>query len=708
MKNLLFSFFLLIQFCAVKNGFSQNYYERYYNLGVVSDEGRDMIQLQDSGFALIGRTYNTPGGDADIWLVRTNQNGDTLWTKRYGGTGGEWAYSIDTCAGGGFVIAGNTTSYGSGTPSTSNWYFIRTNQNGDTLLTKVYGNTQNDRLYHAIQTNDGGYILCGWIGSGGAIGYMRKLDIAGNTVWTASYGGGINYAVEEPSGDIVVSGSVFSSTWDLSIRRYTSAGVFVTGKVYHSGATWGDGGPFLKATPDGGYIIGGISGYLGSMDPWIVKTDANLDSTWARKIYSLFTGVYDWTSRDFSIYPVQNGYILGGTYLSQLKIVKLNMNGTTAWTQSFGGSSSSEYGYTAIPTLGGGLAAVGFSNFIGGGGNYDYYLVKTDSAGCTGPPQQPGSISGSTSLCANANTTYSITAVPNATSYIWSLPSGWTGTSTTNSINITIDTNPGTVSVSAVSSCGVSLPQTLSVSIQTAPVTPSAISGDTSYCENSGNMVFSIPSDPNATGYTWTLPTNWVGTSATNTISATPIFNSGTVAVTANNACGNSSPQTLFVTYHALPAITYFQDPDVICDVVDSLLLDDATPAGGTYSGTGVSNGYFHPPVAGTGMHVIFYNYTDQFGCSNMDTESITVTTCTVVEENEKEEMIVYPNPASGFLYIVPFSSVYSVRVYDPCGKLAGIYTNATVIEISNLSPGMYVLELEDENSIRREKVLVY
>ncbi len=708
MKNLMQFCFLLLLFITVKNASSQTYYEKYYQLGAVSDEGRDVIQLSDSGFALIGRTYNTPGGDADIWLVRTDKNGDTLWTKRYGGTGGEWAYSIDTCVGGGFVIGGNTTSYGSGTPSASNWYFIRTDQNGDTLLTRVYGNTQNDRLCHAIQTNDGGYILCGWIGSGGAIGYMRKLNAAGTSVWTATSGGGINYAVEEANGDIVVSGSIFTSTWDLSIRRYTSAGVYVTGKIFHSGASWADGGPFLKATPDGGYIIGGISGYLGSMDPWIVKTDANLDSTWVRKIYSLFTGVYDWTSRDFSIYPVQNGYILGGTYQNQLKIVKLNLDGTTAWTKSFGGSSSTEYGYTAIPTLDGGFAAVGFSNFLNGGSNFDYYLVKTDSVGCVGATQQPGSISGSTSLCANATSTYSITAVPNATSYTWILPSGWTGSSITNSISVTIDGNPGTITVNAVGDCGVSLPQTISISIQTAPATPSSITGDTTYCENSGNMIFSVSSDPNATGYIWTLPTNWVGTSSTNTISAAPVFNSGNVTVTATNACGNSSSQTLFVTYHALPVITYFQNPTAVCDVVDSLLLDDATPVGGIYSGTGVSNGYFHPPVAGTGMHVIFYDYTDAFGCSNMDTESITVTTCTGVEENEKEESFIYPNPASGFLNINAGASIFSVRIYDACGKLMGAFSNTRVIDIGKFSPGIYVIELEEGNKMRREKVVVH
>lgn len=162
-------------------------------------------------------------------------------------------------------------------------------------------------------------------------------------------------------------------------------------------------------------------------------------------------------------------------------------------------------------------------------------------------PSAPSAITGNTLICAAGSQTYSVTAVPNTTSYTWTLPSGWSGSSTTNSISATTNGNGGTISVIANGSCGSSTATTLTVNAGVAPNQPSSISGNSSICAGTANT-YSVTADPNATSYTWTLPSGWSGTSTSNSISVNANNTAGTISVTASNACGNSSASSLAVT----------------------------------------------------------------------------------------------------------------------------------------------------------------
>jgi hypothetical protein len=90
-------------------------------------------------------------------------------------------------------------------------------------------------------------------------------------------------------------------------------------------------------------------------------------------------------------------------------------------------------------------------------------------ATCTSPPPQPGAITGNTLVPAGSSQTYSVAAVSGATSYTWSLPSGWSGSSTTNSITTAAGSTGGTISVTANNACGTSTARTIAVSIVVAP-----------------------------------------------------------------------------------------------------------------------------------------------------------------------------------------------------------------------------------------------
>ena len=178
--------------------------------------------------------------------------------------------------------------------------------------------------------------------------------------------------------------------------------------------------------------------------------------------------------------------------------------------------------------------------------------ARTFSVTVTNPPTQPGTISGSTTVCANAVATYNITAVNGATSYNWISPQGWTGSSTSNSITDTAGVSGGTILVSAVNSCGISSAQSLTVNVNSITAQPGAISGNNVVCNNTSNT-YSITGVSGATSYTWTLPGGWTGTSTNTSITSVSSTISGNITVVANNSCGASVAQTYAVTVNTVP-----------------------------------------------------------------------------------------------------------------------------------------------------------
>ena len=247
-------------------------------------------------------------------------------------------------------------------------------------------------------------------------------------------------------------------------------------------------------------------------------------------------------------------------------------------------------------------------------------------------PGQPLAITGSTTVCIGTLQNYSVAAVPCATSYTWTLPSGWSGNSSSNSINATVGTTGGTITVTANNSYGNSVVQTLTITTITVPSQPSAIAGNTVFCQNS-SQTFSIPSLSGATSYTWTLPNGFSGTSSTNSITATAGVNSGNVTVTANNQCGSSSPQTMAVTVNLVPTQPgTITGPSPICagsthiysisPVVNASYYTWTLPNG--WSGTSTTDSI--TVIAGSASGTILVTAGNSCGNSSPRSISITVT----------------------------------------------------------------------------------
>jgi hypothetical protein len=171
-------------------------------------------------------------------------------------------------------------------------------------------------------------------------------------------------------------------------------------------------------------------------------------------------------------------------------------------------------------------------------------------------PNAAGVITGNTSVCKSTTATYTVSTITGATSYIWTLPTGITGTSTTNSITTTISATAtsGNIKVKGHNSCGDGTESSLLLTVNDIPSPAGIITGDVSVCKG-GTETYTVPIITGATSYTWTLPTGITGTSTTNSITTT-ISNtatSGNIKVKGHNSCGDGTESSLVITVNDIP-----------------------------------------------------------------------------------------------------------------------------------------------------------
>ena len=166
-----------------------------------------------------------------------------------------------------------------------------------------------------------------------------------------------------------------------------------------------------------------------------------------------------------------------------------------------------------------------------------------------------------------------------------------------------------------------------------------------------------------------------------------------------------------------------FELPDVAFAALDEqcinyppVELTQGTPAGGTYSGPGVENGFFHPDVAGAGTHTLVYTYTDENGCANSAEQTIVVDACTGLPENQGAQIVTLPNPTQGSfkLAITGMEDMVNVRIINIAGKtiyqkeniqVSGNYN--AMIDLSGNSSGIYYICVDGDKSSYFMKIIL-
>lgn len=239
----------------------------------------------------MGTTTTYGAGSYDYWLIKTDASGDTLWTKTFGGSEYDGGLYVQQTNDGGFIITGNVYSLGAGA---SDVWIIKTDASGDTLWTKVYGGILSDGGLAIRQLSDNGYIVMADTrnrGAGSGDFWLMRTDASGNTLWTRTFGGSDldNSASFDQTTDngFILAGRTYSlgtNSYNAWLIKTDATGDTLWTKIF--GGSGEERFSDVQQTADEGYIMTGLTQTYGAglSDLWLIKTDALGDTLWTKTL----------------------------------------------------------------------------------------------------------------------------------------------------------------------------------------------------------------------------------------------------------------------------------------------------------------------------------------------------------------------------------------------------------------------------------------
>jgi len=394
--------FLLVLLFSRAGLSSQITFERTYG-GRSFDWGRAAVQSADEGYIIVGTTNSYGAGYGDIWLIKTDSLGDTLWTRTYGGQVDDWGEDVIPTTEGGCVAAGVKFF-----PDYRGYdiYLIKVDSQGETIWERTYDRHPLDWVTSMAQTMDGGYILTGGTGPFSDDSndvYLVKADSLGDTLWTRTFGAidsddrGLSI-VQAADGGYVIAGESGPNRlcepgpYNVFLIKTDSLGDTLWTK--HYGGIGEDVGYSITTAPDGGYVIAGMStSYSGWYDVYLIKTDETGDTLWTRA-YGGTVWSEEW---GYSVICASDGgFVIAGKTDSyghggeDVWLIKVDDHGEVYWAKTFGGPDM-DYGTSVAPADDGGYILAGVTSSYGEG-ICDIYLIKTDSLGKTGVKESNGTL----------------------------------------------------------------------------------------------------------------------------------------------------------------------------------------------------------------------------------------------------------------------------------------------------------------------------
>jgi len=289
-----------------------------HTFGSENDEwGAWVDQTSDGGYIIAGGIGDHEADKADMWVIRTDGYGNIIWNKTYGGDSNDWANSVESTNDGGYIIVGGTNSFGVGD---FDIWLVKLDSDGDKEWDKTYGNIYYNFGQAVLQTDDGGFILIseGDTGFDNIVDYsiwLIKTDLQGNEEWSNILGGEYSdagYGLQHTTdGGFIITGctSTFQEILlDALLIKTDSQGKMAWNKIYYRSQL--DTGDYVQQTIDGGYIITGIADlgiWSENSDIWTFKTDEN-----GNKIWEVILGGIKNDEGKFVGQTSDGGFVIGG------------------------------------------------------------------------------------------------------------------------------------------------------------------------------------------------------------------------------------------------------------------------------------------------------------------------------------------------------------------------------------------------------------
>jgi len=311
--------------------------------GKSTDRANAIIETSTGNLLVAGETYSFGSGTYDAWLIMLNSNGDILWNRTYGGKGIERAFDLTEASDHGFVFTGFTESPGRGS---SDVLIIKIDSSGNQVWKKTYGGKGIDRGYSICRLNGDGFAIAGYTTSnsrGGLDMLILRIDKKGNKLWETTYGGkGDDQARSILSiGDssFAITGGTYSEgsgLEDLIFLKLGRTGKVISKQIY--GGKLSDSGLGMSETTDGGFIVTGYTESEGSgyKDVWLMKLDRDGKQEWSRT----FGG--HTTDEAYAVVPTDDGgFVLSGLSKStgyretDVWAIKTDSKGSKIWDQVF-------------------------------------------------------------------------------------------------------------------------------------------------------------------------------------------------------------------------------------------------------------------------------------------------------------------------------------------------------------------------------------
>lgn len=583
---------------------AQPAFQKLYNLGMMAIQ-TTTCQTADKGFISAGIVNGFP--PISIQVVKTDSMGTFEWARSYS-TSEFVAVGYPACirqtSDGGYIIAGEYSSlFTADRP-----YLLKITSTGSVSWSRRYGNKPGVANY-VKQTSDGGYIFTGSVDDGSKNDstsiYLVKTASNGALTWDrvfklSSTDDDVGAAVEIVSDGYVLTGSttqIFGTdtTYDIVMIKTDLSGTHQWTRTFGEDA-YSEDGADIELLSGGGFLLTGytdrsVSGLDGS-DLYLMTTDASGNRTWS-SAYSLGQ-----TDMGYRVEQITGGYavmgttfsIFGGTFLDMF-LMKTDAAGTPTLGMIYNQSMMHNLFTDGQKTSDGGFLLGGWGNQLT---SMDFMTIKTNSAGVSG-------------CLENAVTPVVRTFAP-----------------ATETATPTI-TNPNT---SASVTATVSTPTvTTTVLCANLPLTANA-GNDVSICQYASTTLGGSPTANGGSGpytYSWSPATYLNNSSAANPVMTPTTSGSFTYTVTVQDNVGTTASDAVVVTVNPTPTVTLSAFSNT-CTATAPFALTGGSPAGGTYSGTGVSGGNFNPATAGAGTHTITYTVT-MGSCSGSDSETITVLT---------------------------------------------------------------------------------